>query len=230
MGDYIISMDDVIVLSIDYDSCGDILSNVNPPTLIRPRGEWPPVVELSTLTPRKITQSVANKRNEFWRVVDQLTSNRAPDNVMSGSARLLYQRPGSNEQDGVPHMDVLDSAIRERYPGCRLDRNAAKVRDNGKLKYSERSIHVKASREILGKLSIVNEQMRYVRRIFPGKHIRFIFLDDIYAEKLSRVLGQNTVRIQPNTSLHLVPFDSYARVKFRNRRGSEVSDSVYFWD
>ena len=208
---------DVIVLSIDYDGCGDVLSDVIPPAISHIGHTWPAVVDIDTLTERPMTPHLRAKRDEFWRIVHTICSNRRPNIIMSGSARLVYQDPARFEQDAVDHMAVLDRAIQAHGFG-RLDHNSNPNR--GKIRYDANSIPWNADEEVRSKMSIVREQMRYVRRRFPNHHIRFIFIDDIYATKLENELSRRSLLLPLNVSLHLVHFQSFSSV------GSSITASV----
>jgi hypothetical protein len=150
------------------------------------------------------------RRADFWFAMKAALHGNDPDLTMSGSARVIYQRPKQYEQDGMDHTEVLSKGLDEHgWPT--LDLGALHTHSpGGRIAYDPAWLHSTypgADSHTLGKLDLVIRQMRYARRLLNAR-VHFVFVDDIYAEKLAHLLRTNASVLPDDTTLHLVAFES----------------------
>ena len=224
---------EVVALSIDYDGCGDVHNRHEHPDVSLDGGaDWPRVRPFAVLRPLPPSKHVRRKRNQFWAAVRRACSGkRAPSLCMSGSARVVYQRPLTREQDGMAHTVVLDTALRKHgFPGIALE--ALQRRDGGQLTYSPYVVPWPSETEVVrSKMSIVREQMLLTRRLFPGAHVVFVFIDDLYAVRLADAIRRNGAgTVPPWCTLHLIHYESFdPETATPTSPPERVRDNVVLW-
>ena len=232
MRDHYVCLKQVVALSIDYDGCGDVHNNYEHPdiSLDDPK-EWPRVRPFSILFRRPADLHTHRKRLQFWGTIKRATGRKVPRICMSGSARVVYQRPLIREQDGMAHTVVIDHALREHgFPG--IDLRALQKQDGGIMNYSPSSITWPHEHEtVRSKMSIVREQILFIKSIFPHSHVVFVFIDDIYAVLLAKAIrrsGDHT--IPENVTLHLIHYESFdAETAIPSTDPECVTSNVVLW-
>ena len=217
--------EEVLVWSLDYDGCSDVVRTVVPPVDPEtvPRGApWPRV--RSTHLAREDPDP--KRLEDFWTALAH-ASGRDPSLVLSGSARVVVQDVGVREQDGLSHTAVQSAALAARgLPRIHLP--ALKRGDlGGTIRYDPNDVHVPNVDYVTRmKMDLVRKQIRYVAAR-TRKRIRFVFVDDIYAEKLRDLLVAHPELLPPRATLHLVAFVSY-RPRRAELRAYEVIPNVLF--
>ena len=100
------------------------------------------------------------------------------------------------------------------------------------MTYSSHSVPWHGESEVVrSKMSIVREQIRLVRSIYPQSHIVFVFIDDIYAVGLADAIRRNgNSLIPPNTTLHLIQYESFdERTTVPSTGPERVKENVLLW-
>lgn len=139
------------------------------------------------------------RKDDLHATLAHASAGRRPDTVMSGSARVLWH----TNEDHVAHL----AAGFEGYPFDRTAQRAGHA--EGTLRYDTR---IPACRDhTAAKLDLVRTQLAHVHARFPGRPVRFVFADDIYARRLASLL-QRTPAALPlagGDSLVLVQYKSH---------------------
>jgi hypothetical protein len=144
---------------------------------------------------------------------------------MSGSARIVYQKPGEFEQDGLSHVDMQNEGLRRRrYPHhVHIDTDALH------LPYDYHSVRAQGFDEpSRAKMDIVLRQIRYAQKLLKVSKLRFVFVDDIYASVLADMFVSFPNLAPRGVTIHLVHYESFRDRRIPLSRTREIISGVLF--
>ena len=175
---------------------------------IRRMGKGPRTRVRPLLVRRKLTKHQKKKQAEFWKVV--VDPFLPIQHIYSGSARIVSQHVGYEEQDGKPHMEILSRAMKSRNLPPLDVRALPHTQTGGTIQYTMSLLdHPK---EVATKWAIIREQM------ILSKTPRFVFVDDIYATMLADYLLSRQDLIPVHVEqLHLIWYESTRPVSISGR-------------
>ena len=189
-----------VAWSWDYDGASDVLRTRRPHPSSKNGGVCAvvPCASLREETPD------ARRVAAFWDSLARASPD-VPALVMSGSARVYYQRPGEFEQDGIDHVAMQDEGLRRHGLRVRVDRHAlALPYDRG------HGVHAPGFPDTArAKMDLVLKQVAHAQAVLGREDVVFVFVDDIYATVLADMFAQYHPRLVPprGATVHLVHFE-----------------------